>query len=248
MSALYLDQDLASAEADDLLELRGAEARHAVTVSKVAVGDTLTVSNGRGLLIQGRVLSAERDRLSYQVEESTQIPASAYHITLVQSLAKGGRDELAIQTATELGISAVIPWQSDRSIVRWIAEKQQKNEQRWQSIVQEATKQSINPWIPQVHALKTTAQLISDFPAGIALVLEPTATTRLVQYLPDRLSVDSSVDITLFVGPEGGLSSRELDALQERGAVLVKMGDLVLRSSTAGPTALALINALTGRW
>jgi 16S rRNA (uracil1498-N3)-methyltransferase len=137
-------------------------------------------------------------------------------------------------------VSGVIPWSAERSISRWDGAKAAKGRERWASIVREATKQSIRPRVPVVEPVVSTAAL-SKLPGSI-LVLEPTATMRLTEVPLD------GVRITLVVGPEGGIAPRELDELSSAGATLVRLGPEVLRTSTAGPAALAVLNARLGRW
>jgi 16S rRNA (uracil1498-N3)-methyltransferase len=167
----------------------------------------------------------------------------------VQALAKGGRDELAIQAATELGVDAVIPWAAQRSIVRWDGPKALKGQQRWASIVREATKQSLRPWIPEVDDQLTTAQLARRAGSTRMLVLEPSAPVGLSSIGLTRLAAgDDERDLMLVVGPEGGVAPAELDALVSAGARAVRLGEAVLRTSTAGPAAIAVLNGILGRW
>ena len=163
-------------------------------------------------------------------------------IFLAQALAKGDRDELAVQAATELGIDGVIPWSAARSISRWEGAKVAKGRDRWSAVVREATKQSIRAWIPDVLDLASTKQLLAMASAARMIVLEPTAALPLSQ-----LELDGR-DIVLLVGPEGGIADHELDALAAAGASIVRLGDEVLRTSTAGPAAIAVLNAKLGRW
>jgi 16S rRNA (uracil1498-N3)-methyltransferase len=186
------------------------------------------------------VSSAEGGVVSVAIESAARHPAPAPELWLAQALAKGDRDELAVQAATELGVSGVIPWAAERSISRWEGAKAAKGRDRWAAIVREATKQSIRPRVPVVEPIVTTAAL-ARLPGRI-LVLEPDATVRLTE-------VDLDAErITLVVGPEGGIAPRELEALAAAGATLVRLGAEVLRTSTAGPAALAVLNARLGRW
>jgi 16S rRNA (uracil1498-N3)-methyltransferase len=166
----------------------------------------------------------------------------ATRITLVQALAKGDRDELAVQAATELGVDAVVPWAAARSVSRWEGPKAEKGRQRWAAIVREAVKQSIRSWLPPVAAVATTAELPARLEGVRMLVLDPTATTPLTDIRPD------GGDLALVVGPEGGISPAELDRLVAAGAQPVRLGASVLRTSTAGPAAIAVLNVALGRW
>ena len=161
---------------------------------------------------------------------------------LAQALAKGDRDELAVQAATELGVDGVIPWTAARSISRWEGAKIAKGRDRWSAVVREASKQSLRAWIPDVLDLVTTKQLVRLAEGARMLVLEPTAEQAL-----GELEVGAE-DLILVVGPEGGISPQELDALAAAGASVVRLGDEVLRTSTAGPAALAVLNVKLHRW
>ncbi|MCS5720841.1 16S rRNA (uracil(1498)-N(3))-methyltransferase [Herbiconiux sp. CPCC 203407] len=250
MSSLFLRDDLAviPIETGDLVELSGDEARHAVTVNRMRVGEHTTIGDGRGLMVRGVVVKAEAKQLEIAVESSEWHEELTPRLVLVQALAKGDRDELAIQAATELGVSAIVPWQAERSVSRWSGPKVAKGVERWTTIVREAAKQSIRPWVPVVDDPVDTKALIaraagSEVPTR-TLVLEPTATDRL-----SSVDLASGADTTLLVvGPEGGISPRELELLTEAGAQLVRLGDEVLRTSTAGPAALAVANVALGRW
>jgi 16S rRNA (uracil1498-N3)-methyltransferase len=159
---------------------------------------------------------------------------------LAQALAKGDRDELAIQAATELGAAGVIPWAAERSVSRWDGAKAIKGRERWASIVREASKQAIRSRVPDVAALASTAELAVR--SGRLLVLDPLGDAALTE-----LELDGE-PITLVVGPEGGISPREFEQLEAAGAARVRLGSEVLRTSTAGPAALAVLNARLGRW
>ena len=162
----------------------------------------------------------------------------------MQALAKGDRDELAVQAATELGVDAIVPWQAARSVSRWDA-KAEKGLARWRTIVREAAKQAHRPWIPEVEGVARLAEVVARAGDSRVLVLEPSAAERLTEVA----SVPSDArDVVLVVGPEGGIAPEELDALRDAGARVVRLGETVLRTSTAGAAAIAVISAATGRW
>ncbi|QNE34242.1 16S rRNA (uracil(1498)-N(3))-methyltransferase [Leifsonia shinshuensis] len=242
MSSLYLREDLADVEVGARLTLTGPEAKHAATVNRTRPGESVLIGNGRGLVASGEVLVATSAELTIDVEAVERVPRAEPAITLVQALAKGDRDELAVQAATELGVDAVLPWSASRSVSRWEGAKVAKGRDRWAAIVREASKQSIRAWTPEVGELATTKQVAALAATHRVLVLEPGATSALTAVRPDGRP------LALVVGPEGGIAPQELDAFLAAGAEVVRLGDTVLRTSTAGPAALAVLNAALGRW
>lgn len=244
MSHLYLDEslDLSLVLPGGTVELSGDEARHAVTVSRVRAGERIAIGDGRGILVHGVVTSTGSRELALEADEIVVEEPPTTRITLVQALAKGDRDELAVQAATELGVDAVVPWAAARSVSRWDGPKAEKGRQRWAAIVREAVKQSIRSWLPPVAAVAGTAELPARLDGARMLLLEPTATTPLTGIRPDGRN------LALVVGPEGGITPAELERLVAAGAEPVRLGASVLRTSTAGPAAIAVLNVALGRW
>ncbi|UOE44913.1 16S rRNA (uracil(1498)-N(3))-methyltransferase [Agromyces larvae] len=244
MSNLYLDErlDAAAIAPGAVVELSGDEARHAVTVARVRVGERVAVGDGRGTIVSGPVASTGPRELVIEVDEVVFEEPPAVRLTLVQALAKGDRDELAVQAATELGVDRVVPWAAARSVSRWEGQKAQKGRARWAAIVREATKQSVRSYLAEVDEPATTAQLPARLDGQRMLLLEPTAKVRLTDLEPDGR------DLALVVGPEGGIAPAELDRLVAAGAEPVRLGASVLRTSTAGPAAIAVLSAALGRW
>lgn len=242
MASLYLNPELepADAEIGARVSVTGDEARHAVTVARVRPGERIAIGDGSGFLVWGAVVAASAVELVIEVDEVRHDPEPEPPLWLAQALAKGDRDELAVQAATELGAAGVIPWAAERSVSRWEAAKAAKGRERWTSIVREASKQAIRSRVPDVAALATTADLAAL--PGALLVLDPVGDIPLTEVPLDEER------ITLVVGPEGGISPREFEVLVAAGAVRVRLGSEVLRTSTAGPAALAVLNARLARW
>ncbi|WP_295117436.1 16S rRNA (uracil(1498)-N(3))-methyltransferase [uncultured Leifsonia sp.] len=242
MSSLYLREDLADVEVGARLTLTGAEARHAATVNRTRPGESVLIGNGRGLVASGEVLVATNSELTIDVEAVERVPRPEPAITLVQALARGDRDELAVQAATELGVDAVVPWSASRSVSRWEGPKVAKGRDRWAAIVREASKQSIRAWTPEVGELSSTKQVAALAATHRLLVLEPGAADPLTSVHEDGRP------LALVVGPEGGIAPQELEMFRAAGGEVVRLGGTVLRTSTAGPAALAVLNAALGRW
>jgi 16S rRNA (uracil1498-N3)-methyltransferase len=229
--------------------LTGPEARHAASVQRLRAGEPIEVVDGAGTRLRGAVAEGSGPGAVEitVLEVSLEKPPNP-RLVLVQALAKGGRDEMAVEAATELGVDAVRPWQSERSVVQWRGDKAAKGEQRWRALTHAATKVARRSWLPEVLPFVRGAALVgtvADAVAGgaLVLVLHEVASTPLVQ-----VPFEGVREIVIVIGPEGGLSDGEVDALVAAGGAAVLLGPNVMRSSTAGPAALAVLNARTGRW
>jgi 16S rRNA (uracil1498-N3)-methyltransferase len=235
---------LTGAQASSIIVLGGEEGRHAATVRRIRAGETVELADGSGTVARCEVSAAGKDRLELVVSSVELVPAPALRFGLVQALAKGGRDEQAVETATEVGVDVVIPWQAARSVSRWEGPKVTKNEKRWATIAREAAKQSRRARVPQVEPLRATNALARRLAgAELALVLHEDATEPLV-----RVKLPDAGEVLLVVGPEGGIGEPELSTLTEAGARPVRLGTEVLRTSSAGPIALGYLAAASGRW
>jgi 16S rRNA (uracil1498-N3)-methyltransferase len=242
MALHFIVPDCARAEIGELISLTGTEAKHASVVRRVRVGETITLGDGKGTWLEGAVADVSPSVVTVRVGSRSTQDVPTTRLLLAQALAKGDRDEMAVQAACELGVDEVIPWQAARSVSRWEGAKAAKGRERWTSIVREAAKQAHRAWVPDVAAVESTAQLAKRAADARVLVLDPWTTTRLSAIESDGR------DIVLVVGPEGGIAPEELDRLEAAGAERVKLGDTVLRTSTAGPAAIALLSATLGRW
>jgi 16S rRNA (uracil1498-N3)-methyltransferase len=229
--------------------LDGPEGRHAVSVKRLQAGEDVVLTDGHGRWTEGIVRAAEgKDRLVVTDlctvhEESRPTP----RITVVQALPKGDRGEVAVETMTETGVDAIVPWQASRCITQWKGDRGLKALTKWRNTAREAGKQSRRVRFPEVTDALTTKQVAALLAtADFAAVLhedrghdsEPLATVGL----------PAGGEIVLVVGPEGGVSPEELATFAEAGARTCRLGRSVLRTSTAGTAATALLLGRTGRW
>ncbi|MFD5215061.1 16S rRNA (uracil(1498)-N(3))-methyltransferase [Microbacterium sp. NPDC058345] len=242
MALHFIVPTCSGADAGELITLTGAEAKHAAVVRRVRVGESVTIGDGAGVWLEGAVEDVSASQVTVRISRRSTQDAPVARITLAQALAKGDRDELAVQAACELGVDEIVPWQAARSVSRWEGAKAGKGRERWSAIVREAAKQAHRAWIPDVTAVESTAQLAKRAPDARLLVLDPWTETRLSSIRPDHR------DIVLVVGPEGGIAPEELERLETAGAERVRLGDTVLRTSTAGPAAIAVLSTMLGRW
>jgi 16S rRNA (uracil1498-N3)-methyltransferase len=234
-----LDAVAAGAE----LELAGDEGRHAATVRRTREGERLLVADGLGRRARAVVVQVGPGRLLLRVEDVDRVAPPAPALVLVQALAKGGRDELAVETATELGVDAVVPWQAARSVVVWSGERGERSRRRWEQTARAAAKQARRPLVPEVRPTVRTRDLAEAARAAHVLVLHEDAELPLAQ-----APVPAAGELWVVVGPEGGVAPEELAELTGAGGVAVRLGPAVLRSSSAGAAALAVLSVRLGRW
>lgn len=242
MALHFLVESAGDAAVGGLVSLTGAEAKHAAVVRRLRVGEAVTVGDGRGVWLAGVAEEVSPSRVDVRIAERVEHEPANPRLVLVQALAKGDRDELAVQAACELGVDEIVPWQAGRSVSRWEGPKAAKGRERWATIVREAAKQAHRTWVPEVAAPESTAQLAARAATQRVLLLDPTAPARLSTLVPDAR------DLVLVVGPEGGIAPEELEKLTAAGAERVLLGDTVLRTSTAGPAAIAVLSVALGRW
>ena len=227
----------------DRFRLDGSEGHHAATVRRLRPGECLLLGDGAGGLAEAEVVTAGNGFLEVLLGGRRTVPAPDPRLAVVQGIAKGDRAELAVQAMTEVGVDEIVPWAAARSVTRW---KDDRPLRRWRSTAREAAKQARRAWLPAVSAPATTADLTRELtrrPVGSVLLLHEEARVRL-----STVDLPASGTVTLVVGPEGGVAPEELAAFEAAGATAVRLGDEILRTSTAGTAALAVLAVRLGRW
>jgi 16S rRNA (uracil1498-N3)-methyltransferase len=236
---LFLVDDLPAGE---LYELAGAEGRHAASVQRLRAGEELLLSDGRGSIAQATVEVAGKASLTVRLTARSHTAQPDPRIVVAQGIAKGDRGELAVQAMTEAGVDGIIPWAASRSVVQWRGERGVKSREKWAATAREAAKQSRRGWVPPIEIDLSSRQLAQRLPA-VTFVLHESAKERL-----SAVDLPAAGEILLIIGPEGGVDDTELAAFTEAGAVAVRLGDSVLRTSTAGIAAISVLSARLGRW
>ncbi|GLV91885.1 MULTISPECIES: 16S rRNA (uracil(1498)-N(3))-methyltransferase [Streptomyces] len=228
--------------------LDGPEGRHAVSVKRLNPGEQVVLTDGRGGWAEAVVKAAEgKDRLVVAVASAGREEEPAVRITVVQALPKGDRGELAVETMTETGVDAIVPWQASRCITQWRGDRGAKSLAKWRATAREAGKQSRRVRFPEVAEAMSTKQVAALLAgADLAMVLHEDRDTPSQALATAELPASGSV--VLVVGPEGGVSPEELEVFAAAGAHPYRLGRSVLRTSTAGTAAAAVLLARTGRW
>ena len=232
----------------ELAVVDGDEGFHAATVRRIRPGEELMLGDGAGALGRCVVEQAGRDGLRARVVERWQVPPVQPPVTVVQALPKSERSELAIELATEAGADSLVAWQAARCVARWDGARAEKGLRRWRSVARAAAQQSRRAYLPSVEGVLSTAALtqrIGDQVAagGTVLALHESADEPLTD-----LRLAQAKSVTLVVGPEGGIAPDELAEFAGAGAIAVRLGPTVLRTSTAAAVALGALGVLTPRW
>lgn len=229
--------------ADDHVLLTGDEGRHAARVKRIGVGERVRIGDGDGTLLDCVVSEVRADGLRLAVQARRVVAEPEPRLVVVQALPKGDRGELSVEVMTELGVDEIIPWSAARSIVQWQGARGEKALARWRRTAREAAKQSRRARVPTIAELASTTQVAARVAAATGLVLDESATAPLA-----TVSVPTSGEIVLVIGPEGGIGDEELTRFIAAGAVAVRLGEPVLRTSTAGGAALAALSVRLNRW
>jgi 16S rRNA (uracil1498-N3)-methyltransferase len=229
---------------DSAVVLSGPEGRHAAVVRRLRAGDRADLSDGAGTLASGVVASVGAESVTVTLQYVHPVAPPVPRITVVQALAKGDRGELAVEMMTEVGVDNLVAWSAARSVARWEGARGERSLGKWRVVAREAAKQSRRAWIPSVTGPATLADvtgLMSSAACGV--ILEPEAAAPL-----SRVDLPADGEVVLVVGPEGGISPAERSALAAAGAIEARLGPTVLRTSTAGAAATAVLLSRTGRW
>jgi 16S rRNA (uracil1498-N3)-methyltransferase len=241
---VHLVPSLAGVTPGATVTVEGDEAHHGVAVRRLRVGESVVLTDGAGRSATGAVASTGKRVFTVEVAELQEVDRPGPSFVVVQALPKGDRGELAVEVLTEVGVDRVVPWAAARSVAVWKGERATKSLARWRSTAREAAKQARRAWHPEVAELASTAE-VAQLVAGadLAVVLHEAASAPLA-----GLDVPTIGVVVVVVGPEGGLTGDEVAALVEAGAVSVRLGSEVLRTSTAGVAACAALLARTDRW
>lgn len=231
------------------VRLAGEEARHALKVLRLSVGDRIAVLDNRGVEYQAEITDSGPDGLTGRVlgqEARRTEPRLA--VTIAQGIPKGDRFETVVQKGTEVGAVRFVPLFTERTIVELTGAKAAARTERWRRVAKEAAKQAGRAVVPEITNPVNLGHLLEWWAGrGQVLVLwedERTLGLReLIKPLPDT---EETHELLMVIGPEGGLSEREVGELRLAGADTVTLGPRILRTETAGPVALACALLLAG--
>ena len=229
-------------EPGNRISLPANAAVHACRVLRLQPGDPVVLFNGDGHDYACSLTEVGKNTASAEVLSRSEVNReSPLKVTLAQAISAGERMDFTIQKAVELGVTAIQPIASQRSVVKLAGERADKRREHWQNVANAACEQSGRAFVPQVAPPQALVNWLGALtPHALRLTLSPTATLALPQ-LPQPADV-----ICLLVGPEGGLTAQEIELAATHGFTPVRLGQRILRTETAALATLAAIQTLWG--
>lgn len=237
--------------------ITGQAAHHAHNVMRLGVGDQLRYADGAGswvdATITGQTGQGKDVKLDLAAQKRGHEQRRTPAVHLIQALAKHDRDLQAIETATEYGVDTISPLQAERCVVRWKGARATKAHQKWENLVTKAGQQARRARIPQLGPLlesKDITALCADTKT-LTLIMDEHGERDIRTVLAEMGGVESLNQfdqIAVVIGPEGGFSDAERQAWFGTGAVGVRLGEIIMRASSAGPAIIAVLNHLLNRW
>jgi 16S rRNA (uracil1498-N3)-methyltransferase len=221
------------------------ESHHLVRVLRLRPGDLVIAADGQGRDYTVRIDALGATASGTVLGSRTPAVESPLAISLFQAIAKGDKMETIVRGATELGVRRIVPVITERTVVRLDPARWRERARRWQRVAREASKQCGRPLVPEVDAPAPLAAVLADAaPAELRLCFWEEATEALGSALRLLSAPPSAVQI--LVGPEGGLAPAEAAAAREYGFTPVRLGPRVLRTETAGPAIVAILQSRFG--
>jgi len=212
-------------------------------VRRLVTGERVDVTDGSGLVAECVVTAAGAGKLELAVLDKRIEPHPEPTVTVIQAIPKGDRGELAVELLTEVGADVIVPWAADRCVAVWRGDRAVKSRARWSATAEQAAKQSRRAWFPEVTAPVDLVGAVRRVQtAARAIVLDPSGSQPVA-----TVGVPDIGEIVIIVGPEGGITHAESDALAGAGAIAVRLGPTVLRASSAGVVAAGIVLSRT-RW
>ncbi|WP_078121149.1 16S rRNA (uracil(1498)-N(3))-methyltransferase [Thiosocius teredinicola] len=237
ISRIFVEPSLASGHT---IELDERAARYAQQVLRLRAGDDLILFDGSGQDFDARLTRCDRKACIAEVGDSRTVDnESPLTVHLAIGISRGERMDLALQKAAELGVGAVTPLATERSVVRLDDERTTKKMQHWQGVIISACEQCGRSRLPSLHAPAPLPAWLEDHPGGFLLHHEAPRSFADV-------SPPADPQVRLLIGPEGGLSEAERSLAERQGYTSVRMGPRVLRTETAPLAALAAMQLLWG--
>ncbi|GAA0443035.1 16S rRNA (uracil(1498)-N(3))-methyltransferase [Lentibacillus halophilus] len=237
---------------DHNVYIKGDDLHHISRVMRFRTGHDIICNHPDGQAAICEITGMDEHHISAEIrewlQESTEMPIS---VTVAQALAKGDKFDHVLQKGTELGASAFIPIQAERSVVRWDDKKATKKMTRYSRIVKEASEQCHRNKVPHLHPAQTISDVLAqsdDFDHKLFAYEEEAKTDAFQTFAQSVGRMTSGERVLLVIGPEGGFSPKEVVLMKQEGVTPVRLGPRILRTETAAMYALASISYHFEEW
>ena len=228
------------------IELSAEESHHLVSVNRAKSGDTVVAFDGKGSEWVCELSAADRRAARLRVRFAQRAAPLPWRITLGQALPLGAAMDSIVRKATEIGVSAIIPLESERTQVHLDSERTDRKIGKWQTAALEAAKQCGNPWLPEIGSVTPAAafmesakgydlKLIASLQPGARSLKAVLAQYRAASGRPPR-------SVLWLIGPEGDFTAAEMSRSKAAGFEPITLGPLVLRCETAAVYALSVLS------
>ena len=222
--------------------MRGADVNHMKNVLRMKHGEDVRINDGAGKTYLCCISAYEEQTavlyILKELDSDTELPS---RIVLFQGLPKGDKMEWIVQKAVELGAYSVVPFAARRSVVKLDEKKAAKKQARWQAIAKGAAEQSGRGIVPEIQSVQTFGEALKTA-EELDVILIPyeleegmKETTRVIE------NIEPGQSVGIFIGPEGGFEEEEVELAKAAGAYPVTLGKRILRTETAGLTALSIL-------
>lgn len=214
-----------------IIELSKEDRRYIFNVLRSHRGDIISIFDGKGKSFKARLID---DRKIEVLEEEKLLTEDAFSLSLCQALLKGEKMEMVIQKATELGVKKIIPFVSERCVI-----KETRKAERWRKIAKEASEQAQRSIVPEIIDVVSFSELIKNIKNGI--LFWEKAKTPLIQVMSE---INPHQDIFLLIGPEGGFTHKEVSQAEEKKIKIAALGKRILKAETASIVSVSLVSFL----
>lgn len=241
LTRTYLDAPL---HVGSCIALSEAAFTHLVKVLRLSEGHEFIVFNGDGHDYLARLQHLGKRSAEALITSCTKVDnESTLRIQLAQAIARGEKMDWLLQKATELGVTGIAPIFTERTEVRLDAERGDKRMVHWRGVIASACEQSGRARLPELSEPMALATFVATVSSPFKLILDPQGLQTL-----NTLALAPDSHVTLVIGPEGGLSERDLATLKAHGFQSVRAGPRILRTETAGLAVIAGLQSLYGDW
>jgi 16S rRNA (uracil1498-N3)-methyltransferase len=240
MSHLFFVDSLPN---ENRVVVTGSEAHHALNVLRIKSGEKVLISDGKGNWVKAVVGDYTKKSFAANVSERGNQSLGTPKISVLQGIPKSERLKEALELMVEAGVDEIIPWSAERSIAKW----QDDSKEKWESAALASAKQAKRFNIPVIADRVDTGKFLGAKQGSFAIVvLHENGGVKLSKVISK--SMVELEEIVLVIGPEGGISEKELAEFEKAGARVAQLGEAVFRSAHAGGFAIAAISTLMERW